>query len=502
MVGDPADFFKDLQSALSTGAEDIRRAVNRWMVEPERNVLHIVPGKAGPRAPEPKSPETPIAAPRPIGDTKPAVDVDRPIAPPDIHRFTLSNGMEAVVVRDLKLPLLEMRLQFKGGKAAEAAGGSANAAADLMLKAASGGKGRTAAQTFSGLGYDVAVQGQAESFAISAVGLKRNSEPFFDELGKVLAEGSYPQKDLDLWKETMLEQMKALRSDPKYMALQRLKEETFPRHVYSKDYPSDQEIGAMTNAQLGDFHRRLLNADNASLVLVGDIDPEQAKRMLERSLGKLASSGRTGEVPAIPEAGAARTIFVDRPGSVQANILVGASIDIDSKHPDYMALVVMNQILGGPSTARLFVNLRVQHGYTYGAYSSLSPFSRGQLWAANTEVRNEVLRESLKELSYEIRRMSAEPVPAETLEETRRFVAGNYMIRLATLDKTADYLAQLKRDGKDPEEEIRTYLAQLNALTPADIQRVARLYLDPTKMVTVIVGDKASLEPMLAPAFN
>ena len=166
--------------------------------------------------------------------------------------------------------------------------------------------------------------------------------------------------------------------------------------------------------------------------------------------------------------------------------------------PDWLAFSVMNHILGGSATSRLFVNLRVQKGYTYGAFSGADSLRRGSLWTATAEVRNEVVAPSIDEIRREIARMRDEDVPAETLDAVKRYLSGIFLLRRSSIEYEAGVLASYERNGQSAEREMAAYLERLNALTPADIRRVANRYLDPASMKTVVVGDAGAVGPALA----
>ena len=209
-----------------------------------------------------------------------------------------------------------------------------------------------------------------------------------------------------------------------------------------------------------------------------------------------ATSSDVRPILAASAANPARTALVDREGSKQANLTIAQAIALKPGDPDWLAFTVMNHILGGSATSRLFLNLRVDKGFTYGSYSSAQALDRGALWSATAEVRNEVARPALDEMRKEIARMRAEEVPDETLAAVKRYLAGIFLLRNSAIDSSADALSSYERTGRSPERELATYLERLNALTPADIRRAAQ-YLDPAKMATVVVGDEKALQPVL-----
>jgi predicted Zn-dependent peptidase len=228
-------------------------------------------------------------------------------------------------------------------------------------------------------------------------------------------------------------------------------------------------------------------------VLAGDAEPEALRAMLEEALAGWTGDAVKTELPEIPAGGEARLAIVDRPGSKQANLTISQTMDLAPTDPDFLAFQVMNQILGGSATSRLFVNLRVDKGYTYGSYSRPQVLSKGVQWTASAETRNEVAALALAEMRKEIARMRDELVTDQQLGAVKRYLAGLFLLRLSSIDYSADVLSNYERNKQSAESEMRSYLARLDALTPEDVRRVARKYLDPDKMVTVVVGDESAL---------
>jgi predicted Zn-dependent peptidase len=187
--------------------------------------------------------------------------------------------------------------------------------------------------------------------------------------------------------------------------------------------------------------------------------------------------------------------LVSRPNSVQTNLVVGTQ-GIDRTDPDYPALTVANRILGGPF-ARLFEHLREQKGYTYGAYSGFSSGRYRGPWSANTEVRTEVTDPALTDLLDEIRQMRDTPVPDKELANMKRAIVASFALELerptTILSNYLDvYLYKLPADYWD------TYPDRINAVTAADVQRVAKKYWAADRLQVVAVGDAAKIEPALA----
>lgn len=501
MVGDPADLSRDFAELMSIDAADIKAALNEWVVGKGRAVVEARPAPESALPPDVATPKVPDQKPRPEGDPRPENDAQPAAQVPELTRFTLGNGLKVVFRRDSRLPLLEARLSIPAGRTAERPGedGLSSAVSDLLLKGAEGRDAAALSAAFAGLGWKLDVGRGLESLNIDAAGLSRNAASFFKELALVLSKPTFPEEEVSLWKENKVSEMAIQRAKPDFMASERMKAELFGAHPYGRPALSDEQISLITREKAASFARRALAARGATLVLAGDADPALLRAQLEEAFAGWTGAAAAADVPALPAQGAARLALVDRPGSKQANLTVSQMIPLSPNDPDYLAFLVMNQLLGGSATSRLFVNLRVDKGYTYGAYSRPQILEKGILWTASAEVRNEVAAPALAEMRKEISGMRDGLVEERTLGAVKRYLAGLFLLKMSSIDYTADSLAAYERNRQSAEAELESYLRRLDALTPEDIQRVARKYLDPSKMVTVAVGDEAALRPALQP---
>lgn len=500
LVGDPANLSRDFASLLSVSASDVREAVGRWLVGRGRAVVEARPAPQLELAADPATPPVPAQRPRPAGDPKPALDAQRAMPAPRLERFTLSNGLNVVIARDSRLPVVEARLVLPAGRVSELDGeeGLSLAASDLLFSGAGGQDAAAVSAAFSRLGWKVSADRGLEHLTLSAEGLSRNAGGFFRQLAAVLTGASYPQAEVELWKENKAEDLKIQRAKPDFMSGERMKAELFgASHPYGKPALTDEQLAAVSRERVASYARRALSPKGATLVLTGDADPAALRAELEAAFAGWDGGSAAASVPAVPEQRQARIALADRPGSKQANLAIAQAVELKPGDPDWLAFLVANQILGGSATSRLFVNLRVDKGYTYGSYSRPQPLSRGTIWTATAEVRNEVAGPALEEMRKEIRRLREEPVSPEQLDAVKRYLAGLFLLKNSSIDYAADSLASYERNGQDAAAELASYIARLEALTPEDIQAAARRYLDPDKMVTIAVGDEAVLRPAL-----
>ncbi|MDX6768643.1 MAG: pitrilysin family protein [Elusimicrobiota bacterium] len=500
-VGAPAGFWKDLGKVLRVTRADARRAARRWLDPRRRLTLEVVPGPAAAPAEPVEETEPPEEAPRGPGTPPPPLGRSRPVPLPALERFELPGGLAVTLVVDRRLPLAEARLTLRAGRAHEGPGEESlsQAAEELLFKGCAGQDAAAVARSFSRLGWSAGAASESEWFKVSAAGLARSFEPFCAQLGRVLETAAFPEEESALWRENAVEELASRRAQPSFLSEERLRAELFPGHPYGRGHADEARIAAVDSARLRRFHAARLRPGGGHLTLVGDLDPRAARRALEAAFAGW-SRGATyapDEAPPLPDHGWRRTALVDRPGSAQASLVVAQPMDATPRDPAYLSLVVANHVLGGTANARLCENLRTRRGYTYGAYSSFDAYRRGVVWSASTETRPEVAKAAHEELILEAERLRDEPIDAAALGMAKRHLAGLFLMRIASPDRLAAYLAAVVESGRDPKETMGNYQARLDAVTPDSARAAVRRWLDPTRFVTVVVGDGSVLRPAL-----
>ncbi|HXT01366.1 MAG TPA: pitrilysin family protein [Elusimicrobiota bacterium] len=499
LVGDPAGFWRDFRRLMKVDRRAVTLAARRWTGSRGRAVLEVVPGAPVPAAPPPAASEPPAEEPRAPGAPPPPNGPAKSAVLPRLARFTLKNGLEVLHVRDARLPLVEARLGLRAGRAHEAAGEEALSPAveELLLKGCDGQDAAAVARAFTGAGWSVGSSSEAEWFKLSGSGLARTFDAFAAQLARVLTRASYPEDEVEMWRENAVEELQMRRAQASFLGEERLRAELFPGHPYGRGAADEALIGAVSRERLRRYHAARLGPTGGHLVLVGDIAEGAAREALEKAFEPWAARAAPAAAPALPDHGSARTVLVDRPGSSQASLLVAHTAALTPHDPDYLAFIAANHVLGGTANSRMFENLRTRKGYTYGAYTSMEVYGRGTVWSAGADVRPDVAKAALEEIRFEAERLRAEPVPEDVLASSKRHLAGLFLMRLAALDRVASYLAAVVESGREPAEVMGSYQRRLAAVTPEAALAAARARLDPARFVNVVVGDAKVLRPIL-----
>ena len=315
----------------------------------------------------------------------------------------------------------------------------------------------------------------------------------------VLLHPAFAEKDLERLRVQRLAGLKARLDDPEAVA-----GIVFPRLLYGLEHPygrpdlgTPKSVEGLTREDVVAFQKRLFLPNNASLIVAGDTTPEAITAILEKAL----EDWKPGEPPraTLPEHPAAKPVtvyLIDKPGAAQSVLAVG-QVGQPRSSPDYFPLTVMNEILGGQFSSRINLNLREDKGYSYGASSQFAfrigpgPFEAGG--SVHTEVTKEALVELIKELTDIT---GARPISDDELEFAKEQIIRGFPSRFETTSDVAGTLAELVF-YRLPDDYFTNYTAKVDAVTGADVNRVARKYLDPGHFTILIVGDRAKVEPAL-----
>ncbi len=424
----------------------------------------------------------------------------RPITIPTARETTLSNGLTLVVVEDSRLPLVSYRLAFRVGGAFDPPElpGLTDLLAGLLPEGTERKTSKQIADEVARMGASLSAGASSDYTIVAASALSPFNDPVLDLLAEVALEPSFPENEVELAKQNTKESLRQQRAQPSFLASEMLSRVMFGEHPYSVVAPTPESIDRSTREEFVKFHRTKLVPNNAVFIVVGDVRYEELLSRVE----SLFSTWERGEelvanFPAPPLRTKRTAYVVDRHGSAQSNIVI-ANSGITRTSPDYFPMLLMHTVLGATASSRLFMNLREEKGYTYGAYSNLDARRSAGTFRATAEVRTPVTGDSLKEFFYELERIRNEPVSDKEIADAKSYLTGVFPIRLETQEGLTDQLVQIKMLNL-PDDHLQRYRDRLQAVTVDEIQRVAQKYVKPDEAALVIVGDGASVLEQIRP---
>ena len=412
----------------------------------------------------------------------------------------LANGLTVLVLEQHRLPTVAFTLWVKTGALADPKDmpGLAKATAEMLRE---GTAQRTSAQLaadIDGLGASLMATAEfgANTSTVSASGLSQSTDRLLELMSDVVLNPAFPPDEFAIYQRRQLAQVEQMRSRSAFLAQERFHKVLYGEFAASVVSAAPESLKAMSAAQLKDFHDRYYVPNNAILGVVGDVQFDQVVSLIQKSFGSWKNRAvNPPDLGKIPPPAPAKITLVDRPDSVQTNILAG-NFAVRRADPDFIPLTVMNRVLGGGASARLFLNLREKHGYTYGAYSSFTSDVYPGAWRANTEVRNAVTDGSLHELMEEFRRIRTEPVPEPELDEARRSIVAGFALSLEQPTRLLDFWMTANY-FRLPQDYWDRYPEQIAKVSPAIVERVAMKYVDLDHLQIVCVGDGKQIKETL-----
>jgi len=423
------------------------------------------------------------------------------IALPKATEGDLENGLHLIVLEDHRLPQISFQLFIPGAggyyDAADQAG-LATFTASLMREGTTTRTSSEISQQLEVMAASLASAAGVSSPEATLTGscLSDQFDRLFDLAADVLLHPSFPDEELARYKLRTRAGFAQQRANPGFLAGEMFSRAIYGTHPAARVSPSAAALGRTTRAALVEFHKTHYVPDRAVLAIVGDISAAEARKLIEAKLAGWTQAGTAVAAVSDPQpTSGARIFFIARPNSVQTNLIVGSQA-IERTNPDYDVLAVMNKVIGGGPTGRLFMHLREEKGYTYGAGSSLiAPMYRGA-WQAATSVRTEVTEPALNDLLAEIRRLRDEPVPDRELSDAKRSMVAEYALELESPAQLLN-LNVIRWRFKLPADYWDRRAERLTGVTSEQVQAAARKYLAADRLQIVAVGDPARVTESL-----
>jgi len=419
-----------------------------------------------------------------------------PLAPvrfPPFVETRLSNGLTLLVVENHAQPMLSASLSFRAGSYHDPAGkeGLAELAAQIVTKGAGDRTADQIAAAIEGVGGGLSANAGPDFFEISTNVLSDHADVALGLLGDVARRATFPEAELDLARTQALSALQLELSQPASIASRLFRRTIYGHNPYGRS-PSEDSYKAVTRDDVVAFAKRYLVPSGALLVMAGDVTPAQARAWATKIFGSWRGVPPAATPPeTVPAPQPTRIMLVNRPGSVQANIVLGNTTygPLDSS---YYATRLAMQVLGGGADARLFAILREQKGWTYGSYANLVRHRGLGYWQATFEGRTAVADSALREMLHQVDRIRTEPVPAAELTAAKGFLVGSFPLTIETSDQVADAVANARLMGLG-DTYVQRYREHLNAVTAPEALRAAARAVKRGDLTIVVVGDAEAL---------
>lgn len=434
-----------------------------------------------------------------VDRSKPELGEAQPFVAKPVQQFKLSNGLPVYFYAKPGLPLVSLKTWIGAGAAHEASGqyGLASLTATLMSEGAGGRDALALAEALEMLGARLSVDSTDHSIVAGLNTTVEHLAAAGEIYRDVLLKPDFPEAEINRAKESRLNRMLQMYDNPYGIGMS-----VFFNQVYGDKHPYGRlgttgwnDFQALTRDQLKAFHQTHVHAGNMAVVVAGAIDTATLKTELEKLFGQVPAKKAAPE-PTYKhlKPGKRRILLVDKPGAAQSFIGIGhLGVALDDK--DYVAVKVMNTILGGSFASRLNQNIREEHGYAYNASSHFIDRAAVGPFLALSNVQTDATAPAVREFFNEFERMTQD-VTQSDVDRAKNYLMLGYPSAFGAVDQISDLYSDLLDDGL-PLSVPEHYTQAVAAVTLADVQRVAKKFLQPKNMLVLVVGDRAKVEEEL-----
>jgi len=416
---------------------------------------------------------------------------------PQVVDTVLDNGLRVVAARHGAVPMVELRLRipFAGSEPDHAA--RAELLAETLLTGTER-RDRVRVDTdLAAVGGDLEASVDPERLTVGGNALASGLDDLLDVLDDALTGAVYRDEEIAAERDRLVERITVARSQPRVIAREELQRHRYGDHPFAREVPEAADVARVDAERVRELHRQKVVPSGATLVLVGDVDPERAVVAASRALGGWRSDHRAGELPALPAVGGGSLRLVHREGAVQSQLRLSAQAlpRTDARYP---ALQIANLCFGGYFSSRLVENIREDKGYTYGAHSTFEFTPGNGTVLVDADTASEVTAAALLETRYELGRMAVVPPSGAEVESARQYAIGSLLTSTSSQSGLATLLSVLAGVGLG-QEWLSAQPDRLRAVTADEVAEAAAGFFAPTAFTGVVVGDADELsEPLRA----
>lgn len=416
----------------------------------------------------------------------------RPYQFPAVHRHRLTNGLRVVVAPMHRLPLVTAMALVDAGAVEDPVGAEGLAALTARTLDEGSGSldGAALTELFESLGTAFEASADWDSSVARITVMPQHLDSAFARFAEVLRAPSFPDRDVARRRDERLDDLAQALAEPRGLADMRFVGFLYePTARFAHPAGGDRRsVSLLDRDGVRSFHATRYRPAVTTLVFVGDITPEDALRLAESRFGDWQGA------PAAPTAAAAdavrrgrRSVLVAKPGAPQSELRIGHR-GVPRGHPDYLAIVVMNAILGGLFSSRINLNLRERNAFTYGASSGFDWRRAAGPFVVSTAVQSDVTERAVQEVLRELDAIRESPPTANELSLATDYLAGVFPIRYETTAAVAGAIGGAIVYGL-PDDWFETYRDRVQAVTAADVHAAARAVIHPDQLLVLAVGD-------------
>ncbi len=417
---------------------------------------------------------------------------------PDYYETTLDNGLKVFVITNDAEPVVTFRLLIKSGSEYDGdVSGIASSVTDLLTSGTTTRTSLQFAQESDALGLSIGAGAADDQMSVSGSGLKKNMDKLLTLMTDALYNPTFPQDELDKQKKQSLSGLKTVKRDPDAVMSRLQITVGYTPHPYA-NFGTEDDVNSISRDALVAFHKTYFIPNNASLAIVGDVTPKEILPIIKKYFGTWKKGTAPANTFPKPARITGKSVHLVDLGKTQTQTSITVQVTgIERRNPDYVAAGVMNSIIGGGFSGRLFANLREKHGFTYGAYSSLESRKAAGLWQASADVRRIATDSAFTQILLEMNRLRDEKIDDQTLDMHKQYAAGRFLLGLENPSNIATMVQNI--DLYDlPKDYYKSYVVNMMNVTVDDVQRLAKKYLTTDNVAFLAVGDASVIKEPLA----
>jgi zinc protease len=425
----------------------------------------------------------------------------RPVSFPPYELRTMPNGMQVIIVMHHEQPEVTARLIIRAGAAYDPPGksGTASLVGSLLNQGTNTKSAFEIADAIDSIGGALGTGADSDVTSATVLVMKDSFGVGMDMLADVIRRPAFAPEEIERQRRQTIENLGVSLESPDFLARAVLNRLVYGFHPYGMpDTGLPETIAKITRDDLVEFHRRYFAPNNSILAIVGDISADEAMAAANRVFGDWQRQSVQFPMLPDPPRPTRRVVVIDKPGSVQTSVRVG-QLGIPRKSPDYMSMDQAVRILGGEGSNRLFRVLRSERGLTYSASADLNPMLLAGDITAETDTRTEASGEAVRVIVDEFTRLQRERIGDGELSGAQAYMTGSFPLSIETPGAIARQVVNAVFYDLSL-DELRTYRQRANAVTPDDVLRVARTYVQPDRLSIVMVGDAARFKDQLGKA--
>ncbi len=403
----------------------------------------------------------------------------------------LDNGLQLVMVPYGSIPKATISITVKTGNINETKDQVwlADLLGDLMEEGSTANY--SVKDKLAGMGGNLNIGVGSHNTSLSTSVLSEFAPDALKILTDVLENPKLPQSELDRLKNSMKRNLTVALSTPGAQARKDFFAEMYPNHPYGRLYPTTEQVDSYTLEDVKSFYEANFGAQRTTVYVVGNFDADKVKAVVKGQLGDWRK-GPKENYPIAQAQTSGKVQIIDRPGAPQSTIYYGLPV-ADPSNKDYIPLDVMNTLLGGSFGSRITSNIREDKGYTYSPSSALVANYKSGLWYESADVTTEFTGASVDEIKKEIVRLQNEAPSKAELDGMKSYKSGLYVLQNSTPYGIINQLNFLDVHDLD-ESFLVNQVKNINAVTPQQVQEMAKKYIQPEKMTLIVVGDKEKIK--------